>query len=113
MTAPTESTVSEDDKDWLAWKREDAARALRDRGWEHGEARTLIAGIPDEAFQIIRAQAVEELAECYITRMRSTIRIREVLSYAATMRPLETARSANAKRARMEALTRFLSHGAA
>lgn len=56
----------DDEKQWTEYKRDDVKRALRDRGWTPENAATVLDGIPDEVFQIIRAQGVEELAECYI-----------------------------------------------
>lgn len=97
----------EDDQRWLGWKRDDVARSLNERGWDHAEARAIVGAIPDEVFQIIRSQAVNELAECYITGMRTTIRIREALDYSRKMMPEATERSTAARKARHEALVRL------
>jgi hypothetical protein len=92
--------MSDDDKRWLDWQRGDVRRKLRERGWDEPEVEALMSAMTDEAFQVIRAQAVEELAEHYILGMRLTVRIREVLAYAAGMRPSRTERSDDAHRRR-------------
>lgn len=93
-----------DEKQWLDYQRSDVVRILRDRGWATDEAQAQMDALPDEVFQIIRSRAVNELAECYITGMRSTIRIREVMNYSKRMYPEDTELSIETRRARNESL---------
>lgn len=99
--------MDDDEKQWLKWQRDDVIRILRYRGWDPAEARAVMDGISDEVFQIIRYQAVNELAETYILGMRSTIRIREALAYSKSMYPEDTERSKAAAQARREAWARI------
>ncbi len=105
----TERTMEPDDKRWLDWARGDVQRTLLERGWDREEVSKLDAAMPDEAFQIIRANAVQEVAEHFIVGMRSTARIRELLAYATSLRPMATERSDEAFRRRNAALA-ALSH---
>jgi hypothetical protein len=100
---------AEDEKQWLDWQRADVVRDLKERGYDHDAANEFMHPdrVPDEVFQIIRANAVNELAECYITGLRRTIRIREALKYSKDMRPADTERAAEFRRQRNEALTRL------
>lgn len=88
---------AEDEKQWLDWQRADVVRDLKERGYDRDQAEAFMDSdrVPDEVFQIIRANAVNELAECYITGMRATIRIREALKYSKDMRPADTERAAD------------------
>jgi SOS response regulatory protein OraA/RecX len=99
-----EDSALADDQQWLDWQRQDVQRILRDRGWTPDEVARLMDALPDEAFQVIRAQAVQEVAEHYIVGGRGTIRIREALAYSAAMMPSATERSDAAYRRRNEAL---------
>lgn len=89
---------------WLGWARDDAVRALVGRGHQIDDAKALLAGIPDELFQLIRSQAVNELAECYIIGMRSTVKITEVMKYSQGMAPADTELSIATRVARNKAL---------
>jgi hypothetical protein len=90
--------LSDDEKQWLDWQREDVVRSLEHRGRSRAEAQGWMDALPDEVFQIIRSKAVNELAECYITGMRATVRIREVLKYAGDMLPDDTERAVEHRR---------------
>ncbi|UCR89267.1 hypothetical protein [Mycetocola spongiae] len=103
--------VSTDDAEWIGFKRDDLVRALRYRGHQRDAAKAFSEAIPDEVFQIIRSQAVEELAECYIVGMRATIRIHEALKYAKGMWPGDTDLSVAAKKARADSLRRLSGGG--